>query len=349
MTQENKFEAQASKDPRQIEAAIGDTRNALTDDIKALSDKASPAHIKQEAKQALKNAKDNVIDKGVQAADVAVDRALEIKDVAVERALEIKDAAVEKASEVKELALTKAHEAADVIAEKADEVAAQTRDVSRVAWQFTVNNAVPLSLIGLGAGLLITNQRKSQSARLPEYDASWDVDDEPVFPEDYPADNLAFVTDIETPVGTRTSGAIRPRRKAAAPALNKAGARLRQSSKSAYDKAGQSLEQAEHKLADTAARSRDAVQERLRNVQRASRDFAQANPLALAFGTLLAGVGVGLLLPSTSREDTLLRPARNRIRGALGEARRTAQDVTDLTRQTIRDGVSDVAADLHSR
>lgn len=330
MTQENKPESQANKNPREIEAAIGETRNALTDDIKALSDKTSPAHLKQEAKQALKNAKDNLVDKAVEKGAVA-------KDVVVDRALEIKDIAVEKATEAKDLAVAKAQEAADVIAETADEVATQTRDIGRVAWQFTVDNAVPLGLIGLGAGLLLTNQRKSQ--RLAE--ASWDEDDDFDWPEDYPADNLAFAADVEPPARVRSLATAPQRRRKPAPsALKKAGTRLRQSSKSAYDKAEQGLEDAENRLVDSAARGRDIVQDKLRSVSRASRDFAEANPLALAFGTLLAGVGVGLLLPSTSREDTLLRPARARIRGALGDARRVAEDVSNVAKETIRDGVA---------
>lgn len=330
MTQENKSESQANKNPREIEAAIGETRNALTDDIKALSDKASPAHLKQEAKQALKSAKDNIVDKAVEKTAVA-------KDVVVDRALEIKDIAVEKATEAKDLAVTKAQEAADVIAETADEVATQTRDIGRVAWQFTVENAVPLGLIGLGAGLLLTNQRKSQ--RLA---GTWDEEDYSDYPDEYPADNLAFSEDVATPAPVRSLAAPRSR-KAAPSALKKAGTRLRQGSKSAYDKAGHGIEEAEHKLADTAARGRDIVQDKFRSVSRASREFAEANPLALAFGTLLAGVGVGLLLPSTSREDALLRPARARIRGALGDARRVAEDVSSVAKDTIRDGVAAVS------
>jgi len=338
MTQENKADP-FNKNPREIEAAIGDTRNALTDDIKALSDKASPAHIKQEAKQAIKNVKDNVVDK-------AVEKSVAAKDVVIDKAQEIAEVAVEKASEVKELAVTKAHEAADAIAETAEEVATQTRDVGRVAWQFTVENAVPLSLIGLGAGLLLTNQRKAQRERLLTDD--WAEEDYAEYPEDYPADNLAFAADGDNPARRVPALAARPKRKAPT-ALNKAGRSLRETSKSAYNKAGQSLDEAEHKLLDTAARGRDAVTDRLRSVQRASREFAEANPLALAFGTLLAGVGVGLLLPSSSREDALLRPARTRIRGALGDARRAAEDVSDVAKRTVRETVATATGELNPR
>lgn len=321
MTQENKPDFQTSKNPREIEAAISDTRSALTDDIKALSDKASPAHIKQEAKQAIKNVKDNVVEK-------AMEKSVEVKD----RALEIKDIAVEKAIEAKDIAVEKAHEAGEAISEAVEEVAERTRDVAQIAWQFTVSNAVPLSLIGLGAGLLIANSR-SQSSRLARPDVEWgdELDD-----SDYPADNLAFATDAyPAPAAARSVTA--PRRGAKPNALKKAGARLRDNTRSAYDKAEHGLVKAEHRLADSAASARDVVQDRLQRVGQASREFAQANPLALAFGTLLAGVGVGLLLPTTSREERLLRPARTRIRSAIGTAREAADEVTQTAKQTAQE------------
>ena len=319
MTQENKPETQSSKNPREIEAAIGDTRNALADDIKALSDKTSPAHLKQEAKQTLKNAKDNAVEK-------AMEKGVEVAD----RALEIKDIAIVKANEAKEIAVEKAHEAGDAISEAVDEVAERTRDVSQVAWQFTVDNAVPLGLIGLGAGLLIANSR-NQSTRVTRRELDWDDElDE----SDYPADNLAFATDAYPARGRSMTP---PRRKAKPNALKKAGTRLRENTRSAYDRAEHGLVQAEHRLSDSAASTRDLMQDKLQRVGQASRDFAQANPLALAFGTLLAGVGVGLLLPSTPREERLLRPARARIRSAVGTARDAADEVTQTAKQTAHE------------
>jgi len=332
MTQENKPEFQTSKNPREIEAAIGDTRNALTDDIKALSDKTSPAHLKQEAKQAIKNAKDNVLEKAAEKGAEVKDRALEIKDIAVEKAVEAKDIAVEKA-----------HEAGEAISEAVDEVAEQTRHASEVAWRFTVDNALPLGLIGLGAGLLIANSR-SQSTRVSRPDVEWgDELDE----SDYPADNLAFATDAYPAPARRV--ATSPRGSGKSTALKKAGSRLRDNTRSAYDKAGRGLVQAEHRLADSAISARDAVQDRLQRVGQASRDFAQANPLALAFGTLLAGVGVGLLLPSTPREDRLLQPARSRIRTAIGTARDAADEVTQAAKQTAQDTIARATGEVSAR
>lgn len=336
MTQENKSDLQASKSPREIEAAIGDTRNALTDDIKALSDKTSPAHLKQEAKQAMKNAKDSAVEK-------AVEKGVEVKD----RALELKEIAVEKANEAKDIAVEKAHEASEAISEAVDEVAERTRDVSQVAWRFTVENAVPLGLIGLGAGLLIANSR-THNARLTRPDVEWgdELDD-----SDYPADNLAFATDDYPARGvySRGSSMTAPRRKAKSNALKKAGTRLRDNTRSAYGKAEHGLVEAEHRLADSASQARDMVQDRLQRVGQASREFAQANPLALAFGTLLAGVGVGLLLPSTPREDRLLQPARRRIRSAVGTARDAAGEVTQAAKQTAQDTMARATGETYVR
>lgn len=298
MTLENKPEPKNSPSAREIEVAIGDTRAALSDDIKALSDKTSPTNLKNEAKQAVKNVKDNVMDK-------AADKGAELK----ERALEIKDAAVEKAYEAKELAADKAYEAGEAISD----VAVQTRDLGRVAWRFATDNAVPLGLIGLGAGWLISNQR-STSPRFARPDVGWG---EEMDEQDYPA----FATD-EYPVRARAS-----RRNADKSVATK----LRDNTRSAYDKA-------EHSLAAS-----------MQRVQRRSRDVVEANPLAFAFGTLLAGIGVGLLLPSTAREERLLEPARARVRGAIGSAREAAHDVGQVAKHAAQETVARATGEASAR
>jgi ElaB/YqjD/DUF883 family membrane-anchored ribosome-binding protein len=84
--------------------------------------------------------------------------------------------------------------------------------------------------------------------------------------------------------------------------LNDVGSHVGERAQQLVDKAGQTIEQAEHKLAESAMRGRDVVQEKLRRARDVSRDFAEENPMALAFGTLVAGIGVGLLLPATRRD-----------------------------------------------
>ena len=73
-------------------------------------------------------------------------------------------------------------------------------------------------------------------------------------------------------------------------------------------------------------------------------DFGRENPLAVGALALAAGVGVGLLLPSTQREDELLGAARDRMVGEVSSsveglkrtAKGTARDASDAFREVTR-------------
>lgn len=72
------------------------------------------------------------------------------------------------------------------------------------------------------------------------------------------------------------------------------------------------------------------ARERVTHVGQRSREYARESPLAMGALSLAAGLGVGLALPTTRREEELLRPARERL---VGQARGTAEDL----KQTARD------------
>jgi len=323
MTQENKS-LQSTSDPkrtksaREMEADIAETRNALTDDIKALSDKVSPAHLKHEAKQALNDAK-----------DAAVDKVVEVKDAA----LDLKDAAVDKAIELKDVAMDKAQEAAEAVSETVEEVGIQARRVGQATWGFAVDNAVPLALIGVGAGWLFSNRRRGRSLGFSDAAAV-----------DYPADNTTFYSsEPYQRLSTRGDGSLRSTTDGAGrngSGSSQSGSRVAKRTKAVYEKASQKLGSAEQALAQRASRGRELVTEKVSRAGQASREFAQGNPLAVALGSLIAGVGLGLLLPSTAREDRLLGPSRERVRRMLGDASEAVRDVGSVARETAKDAVS---------
>lgn len=341
---DNKLENKRVKSSRELEAEIGETRNAITEDIKAIGDKVSPAALKQEAKQAWTGVKEDTAQRVTEAKDAVIEKAVEVKDAAVEKAVEVRDVAVEKAQQVRDVAVEKASEAADAIAETAAEAGDITRRASQAAWIFAVDNAVPLGLISMGAGWLILNNRRQRSFRAQGYDASWprDVDYPGVSVEGSPESTELYSTpsyEAYRP-GYRT-GQPRPVRRDLRPSQSNgqqsdgngaASAAIR-----AKDKLQQTVSQAEGKLRASAVRSKDLLQTRARQVAETSRNFAQANPMALALGTLIAGIGVGLLLPSSAREDRLLEPGRRRVRNFIGEARDTTREVSGIVRETAQE------------
>jgi ElaB/YqjD/DUF883 family membrane-anchored ribosome-binding protein len=379
-----------TKSSRELETEIGQTREAISEDIKALGDKISPANLKAEAKVALTDAKDAAVSAAVnKAIDVkdatvekisgataaAVDKVVAVTDAAVEKAVEVKDAAVDKALEVKDLASEKVDEYREIVTDTFDEVSYQTRQASRATWSYTKANAVPLALIGVGTGLLIANSRRGHSdrpvrpaMRRPVV-ASGALDErtEPgyysrsgrpaalrardyIMPEDavrpgYTAGAYSEFDYAETPGQSSRS-------------TDRGGARIGERARGLYEHAGDGLQHAEQRLAEKAARSRDAiaekaarsreviaekaarsrdyVQQRLQHARDVSLDFAEQNPIPLALATLVAGIGVGLLLPSTSRENQLLGPTHQKMDRLMGEAREAARDVADVAKETAR-------------
>jgi gas vesicle protein len=372
VTEENKQEPQRNLSSRDIQSTIDETRDALSGDIKALGDKVSPAHIKQEAKQAVKTVRDTIIDKaGERAAEVA-DSARELKDAAVDKARELKDTTVEKAAEVKDAAVETAQQAAETVSETFDDVASYTRRAGSTALSFASQNAVPLGLIGLGAGWLLANQRRQRSA----WDESaWDGDEWDDYEQsEYPRE-LAYATGDDYAYRAGSSRAVSasepgsglnpgypargraPRPAAKGPrskgdgsaraGARRVGERVRERGHEAYERAGHAVAEVEHKLVEGAQRSRGRVQDQYQRAQRATREFAQANPLMLALGTLVAGIGIGLVLPTSTREDELLASTRNRIRSAVSQAKDAAEDVGRVAKQTATDTWSRASGSTH--
>jgi hypothetical protein len=374
VTQENKQEPQRNPSSRDIQSTIDETRDALTGDIKALGDKVSPAHIKQEAKQAVKTVRDTIIDKAGERAGEVADSARELKDAAVDKARELKDTTVEKAAEVKDAALETAQQAAETVSETFDEVASYTRRAGSSALRYASQNAVPLGLIGLGAGWLIANQRRRLAARDERAweDDEWDDYEQSEYPRE-----LAYATGDDYAYRAGSSRAViagdpgsgpnpgypargraplsaanRPRPKtdghgSAQARARHVGERLRERGHEVYERAGHAVSEVEHKLVDGAQRSRGVVQDQYQRAQRAAREFADANPLMLALGTLVAGIGIGLVLPASTREDELLAPTRNRIRRTIGHAKDAAEDVGRVAKQTASDSWSRASGSAH--
>lgn len=386
MTQRNKSEGkdptsasdeirESGKSSQVIASEIGQTRSAISEDIKVLSDKLSPSHLKEEAKQAISDAKDKAIEKVVETKDVAVEKAVELKDAAVEKAIEIKDKASEKVQEVQE-----------TVEEAAHEVSYQARRAGRATWSFTVENAVPLAMIGIGAGWIISNTRGGGRRGSEFYE--YDDESRRALEGDYPYGDRGYGTRrpaarryagmSDDPYGPEPSGrpyaagygrarelegsgvggrAPMTERSADLSASVRSGkgngngsrraASVSDKGQSLYRRAERSVVDAEHAIARGAAhtadqlkssvrRTRDQLQTSARRARDASREFAEDNPLAVALATLVTGIGVGLLLPRSQREDRLLRPVRERVGRFVDDARQAAEEVGDAARETAQ-------------
>lgn len=368
MSQEYKSEP-PKKTREQIEQEIERTRSALSNDIHALGEKLSPEHIKENAKEVIREAKDAAAESIREARHAATDSLREVKDAAVGSLRVAKDQAFETVSETM-----------GVIGRGAQRATHVTTD-------FVSANAVPLTLMGLGVGWLMlsmnhekrrVSQRDLRGRYDREYDREYDRaprgsfasgdDDWERYEDDYSRRQMRsiaeetrqrarhFADDARSRAGhladeaSQRAGSIAER---AAHGLDETRAHVRetvQAARSRVDGTLSDLREGASNLRQHASEigndlrgqaselSHQAYQQ-LQRAQVRTRDFAEENPLAVGALALVAGVGVGMLLPATQRENQLLGETRDRV---LGDAQRTASRLG----QTVQRSASELRGAL---
>jgi hypothetical protein len=318
----------STKSAREIESEIGETRAAITSDIRELNEKFSSANVKESAKEVMSGVK-----------DAAVEQAVEMKDVVVNKAIEVKDAVVDKAVEMKDAASEKVVEAKDAMLDTMEDVGEQMQRAGSASWRFAQANAIPLTLLGVGAAWMIANNRRGPVRRReperlyrPDYTGEvWSEDEEAeLYARPGPQRRIASDLGPARSSGSRSS----PRSGAST------SARISSRAHDLKDQATDGLVRAEHAIADSASRGAEYVQNSLRRAGTASREFAGANPIFVAMAAIAAGVGVGMLLPSTESEDRLLGPTRAKFQDILGDVKDAATDVAQVAKDTANESMN---------
>jgi len=303
----------------ELASQVGETRSAITSDIKELGGKFSADQSKQEAKPTGKEF-------GTGAQGVVVDKAIEVKDAVVDKAVEVKAAILETTTEAADAAVEKLGDAKQTVSEALDDAGSIASRWGRAGWRFTTANAFPLALFGLGATWMIMNNRggprplprRSEPQRLtPElYVAApgKDVDQR---------DPLGAESDLGDYAGNGRSRAQK--------------AKDRASKSDGQSLARRDTEALMERGKRQAAKGARVARESLSRARDASLDFVDANPLAVALGTVALGVGVGLLLPTSEREERLLAPMREKFERLMGDAREVATDVVEMAKETANE------------
>jgi ElaB/YqjD/DUF883 family membrane-anchored ribosome-binding protein len=219
------------------------------------------------------------------------------------------------------------HEAKQAFSREVNQRTAAVRSRVRHASESVIGpvraNPIPFALIGLGVGWLLIDARRrsngSEEAELPlEY-----------------AENFGDQGFMNEPVGYVDE-----------PGFGEPSARERVESFSARAK------ERAHGMSDAARRRASALQHRARKGALHARDGARnmlhENPMAMGAAALAAGLGIGLLLPTTARENRLFGERRDQLLDAakakaheVGEvaseaARRAATAAKDSAKQTVQ-------------
>jgi hypothetical protein len=138
MTHSNGEKPITATDPKEVEREIEKTRDAISEDIRALGAKVSPSALKAEARDAVRA----------------------VKDAAVHRVKDAADAAVENAALAKNTAVATAEMLVHGIGQSMGEGRIVVRRASDATRKFARDNALPLSLLGLAAGFIAATTRR---------------------------------------------------------------------------------------------------------------------------------------------------------------------------------------------
>lgn len=299
----------------EIEAEIGQTRNAISGDLHTLGERLSPEHLKEEAKEVM-----------VEAKNIAVGTLHEAKDVATSAFRDAKDSAV------------------NTVTEKVDELRQNVRRAERETLGFLSQNAVPLALIGVGVAWFMSN-RKTRATH-------WDGEYAPQghgrwrYPEDSSSHPLeearGGVSRLAGGARELTSHAKERAERWVDDAEHKASdvaGRVRGFAERELDHVRDVAHDAEHKLGDAAHRAREFAGRELREAREFSRHASETHPLAVGAVAVAAGLGVGLLLPVTRRETEFLGPKRERLvegaKDAVLDWTHTAQETARNVKETL--------------
>jgi ElaB/YqjD/DUF883 family membrane-anchored ribosome-binding protein len=259
------------KSPEQIQLEIARTRSAITEDLLALSEKLSPQHLREGAREVMKDAREE-----------AKEILREVKDSAIGSLRDMKDRAV------------------GTVSDKVTVLSTQARQAGSITYDFMSANAIALSLFGLGTGwllLALRNRRRHET----EYAYRYEHYDYPLQSES--TESRSRLPERVRSVATRASHAV--------------------------DVAREQVRSGTSTLARGASAYGQRAGSGLRHAAGKTREIATDNRVAVVALTVVAGLGLGLLMPVGRRPRRALRGAGERV---WDEAQSLGREVGDRAR-----------------
>jgi ElaB/YqjD/DUF883 family membrane-anchored ribosome-binding protein len=143
-------------------------------------------------------------------------------------------------------------------------------------------------------------------------------------------------------IGDKVAGA----REAVSSAASSAASGVAERTSSVKERAGEAAERVQERVQELSSSARERASEfgvRAREQSRRAKTGVEhtleENPLLLVAGAAILGLAVGLLLPSTHKEDEVLGPARDRLADRAGEKFDRAKEVATEAAREVKDTV----------
>jgi ElaB/YqjD/DUF883 family membrane-anchored ribosome-binding protein len=235
----------------------------------------------------------------------------QIKQEARQALGEAKEAVVERLRDAKDSALHSMNETLQDVGERA-------RRAGEVSYGFARENAIPLGLIGLGIGWLVMSGRRRKNAR----DYRWRIEEREAYGSYGPE-----------PGGVEYGG-IEQQAEGARERMMQGAGRARDRMMQGAERARERARERAHELGERANELGRRARDRAIHAEHEALDFARENPLAIGAAAMAVGVGVGLLLPPTRREDEFLGERRDRL---VGDIRSSVEGVGRAAKDTARE------------
>jgi len=339
----------SSQDPfaKTEEGSAMGKRNAgtFTDEVRDVARSASGA-AKEVGKEAKATANDvagaagSVASKVKEGAQDTKDAATNLGDAAKDAVAAAKDTAAEVGTAakdgltiVKEDANELLHAATTGAKEITREVGPALRRASRATGAFVAGNAVPLSLLGFGAGwVLMRGSRRSAASqkRTPG-----------IAVESTPVEIGESIGEKTHDAQGKTGELVHAAGERAREVAHETGERAREVVHETRERATQLKDKTAHRLEDAreavsrqATKLREEARCQYAHAKQATSEFAQHNPLVLMALSLGAGMGSSYLFPSTRSEKRLMGEPRERI---VGEARQTLTRIGEIAHKAASD------------
>jgi ElaB/YqjD/DUF883 family membrane-anchored ribosome-binding protein len=326
---------------QELHAQIDETKSAIAVELKELGEKLNPDHLKEGVK----------------------DMIHEAKSEAKEALYEAKNAVVGSLRSAKDHAV-------DSVTETLGEVTDRARRAGRETADFASANAVPLALIGLGAGWLMLTMRRQ---RMMREERGWNERRLGAYERDYgeyrdrgfggyedrrfgdygEREYGAYDRDLSLDASDEARGLVQRGKQQ----VERMVERTREGTEQVRGRVGETLAHVSERAGELSHEARSRASElshearvraselshqarmRFDRAQQSTREFANENPLAVSALAVAAGVGFGLMLPSSRAEDRLLGPTRGRLmgeaRGLVDDAKQTAQHAAQAARETV--------------
>ncbi len=290
----------------QLREEISRTRSALSEDVKALGERLNPEQLKEDAKEVVHHAADV-------AREGARNMVRDAKDAAFDSLRHAKDHAIES------------------ISVSVDEVSQRARLAGHTVSDFVATHAVPLALLGAGAGWLLISM--SHQRRLAA---------------SYPAGRFG---DDEEGAWQRARDRAGELTERAGEALSSTGQRISERAHDLSAGVGDRAAQLRSQVSDGAhylgRGARELSHRAYDGVERAgtrAREVSEQNPLAVGLFALAAGAAVAMLLPPTRRENQLLGRTRDRL---IESAQEKAEELKSSVQRSA-DEVREVIEEIRS-